>query len=65
MDPVELGLILSAVAAVIALLAGGFSGEWRIALRLFLSGLGFAAVEVAVITYVPAVGIWVMEVRSR
>lgn len=65
LNPVDLGLTMFAAVTVIALLAGGFSGAWRIAWRLFLLGLAIAAVELAVITLLPALGTWITERRSR
>lgn len=65
MNPVSLGLTMLAALTALVLIVGAYSGAWRIAWRLFLFGLAFGAVELALITYVPAVGAWVTEVRSR
>lgn len=64
-NPVGLGLTMLATVTVLAILMGGMSGSWRWAWRLFLFGLAWAAVELALIVFVPAVGAWVLEVRSR
>lgn len=64
-NPVSLALTLLGTVTVLVLLIGGMSGSWRWAWRLFLFGLAFAAVEFALIAFVPAVGAWVTEVRSR
>lgn len=65
MNPVGLGLTMLGTVTVLAILIGGFSGSWLWAWRLFLFGIAWAAVELAVIVFVPGVGAWVAEVRSR
>lgn len=64
-NPVGLALTMLATVIVLTLLIGGMSGSWRWAWRLFLFGLAWTAVEFSLIAFVPAVGAWVMEVRSR